>query len=63
MRKYNALKEMILEMWALQPALDLKRGEHRLQVIEDHLLFSVLEVISRGLTATRGLWRQLRRKY
>ena len=29
-RKYSALKKMILEMWDLQPTLDLKRGQHRL---------------------------------
>ena len=62
-RSYSALKKMILEMWDLQPSLNLKRGQHRLQVMEDHLLFSVLEAISRGLTAVGGLWRQLKKKY
>ena len=61
-RKYNALEKMILEMWDVQRALDLKRGQHRLQVMEDHLFSSVLKVISIGLTAAGGLWRQLRRK-
>ena len=62
-RKYSALKKMILELWDLQPSLNLKRGQHKLQVMEDHLFFSVLEAISRGLTATGGLWRQLKKKY
>ena len=39
------------------------KGQHRLQVMQDHLMSYVLEVINVGLAAVGGLWRQLRSKY